>query len=149
VHCDLAADTPFWGYEGQYPGPTIEVPRDLEVVVTFINRLVPPSDPMDPRTQWPFAIARDVAGGMPYLFRKALGRWFICTAARRDPNTTGGPTMRTFPASRPRTTTRRKSERRSCGTTITGDMITRLKVYAGLAELYVVRDPAVENQLPE
>src|SRR6478752_4792465 len=67
LHSQLPADTPFWGYEGQYPGPTIEVPRDREVAVTFVNDLEPPPDPCNPRTQWPFAIPEDQPGGMPYF----------------------------------------------------------------------------------
>src|SRR5438105_13501537 len=65
LHGQLPADTPYWGYEGRYPGPTIEVPRDREVVVTFTNDLEPPPEPQNARTQWPFAIAPDESPGMP------------------------------------------------------------------------------------
>jgi spore coat protein A len=40
VHRDLPGLTPYWGYEGAYPGPTIEVPVDCKVVVEFVNALV-------------------------------------------------------------------------------------------------------------
>ena len=67
IHSDLSAPTPYWGYDGQYPGPTIDVPLDREVVVRFLNSLNPPPNPSDPRTQWPFAIAPDSSPGGMYF----------------------------------------------------------------------------------
>src|SRR5438874_314232 len=59
VHARLTAKTPYWGYEGLFPGPTIEVPKTSRVVVEFVNALPRVNPDADPHDQWPFFIPPD------------------------------------------------------------------------------------------
>lgn len=148
LHAQIPAPTPFWGYEGQYPGPTIDVPRDREVVVRFTNALDPPTDPNNPRTLWPFAIAQDETGGMPYFVPKLP--WTVVhlhgSPTRADHD--GWTDNAYFPGG---SATHHYPKQPSAALLWYHDhanMITRLNVYAGLAGLYIVRDASAEAALP-
>jgi o-aminophenol oxidase len=149
VHSQLPASTPFWGYEGMYPGPTIEVPRDRNVVVTFRNCLDPPSDPANPRTQWPFGILPDDPGGMPYFVPPSP--WTVV-------HLHGSPTRPEYDgwADNAYFANEGATHHYPCQERAAllwyhdhANMVTRLNVYAGLAGLYVVRNAAQEASLPQ
>jgi len=148
LHSQLPADTPFWGYEGLYPGPTIDVPRDREVAVTFLNDLAPPPDPDNPRTQWPFAIDPDQDDGMPYFVPPSPWTVVHLHGSPTRPEYDGWPDNAYF---RGGSATHHypKQERSSLlWYHDHANMKTRLNVYAGLVGLYVVRDPTAESDLP-
>jgi spore coat protein A len=149
LHSQLPAETPYWGYEGQYPGPMIDVPRDRHVVVTFTNDLEPPLDPHNPRTQWPFAIAPDdQSGGMPYFVPPSPWTVVHLHGSPNRPEYDGWADNAYF---RGEMATHHYPPQERATLLWYHDhanMITRLNVYAGLAGLYVVRDAAAEANLP-
>ena len=56
VHPALGATTPIWGYDGKYPGPTIEVDSGAEVRITVVNSIAG-------NIPYPHAVADDAVGG--------------------------------------------------------------------------------------
>jgi spore coat protein A len=149
LHSQLPADTPYWGYEGQYPGPSIEVPRDREVVVTFINNLEPPPDPHNPRTQWPFAIAPDEPDGMPYFVPESPWTIVHLHGSPTRPEYDGWADDAYFRGESATHHYPRQERAALLWYHDHGNMITRLNVYAGLAGMYVVRDHSAEVNLPK
>lgn len=158
LHSELPTDTPFWGYNGEYPGPTIDVPRDREVMVEFVNRLDAPTNPADPRTQWPFSIPPDAtAGGVPHPVFVPREPWTVV-------HLHGSPTRAEYDGwadnafFRGGSATYRYPQQERAALYWYHDhanMVTRLNVYAGLVGLYVVRDastdaghPSGEHELP-
>lgn len=149
LHSDLPAQTPFWGYEGQYPGPTIDVPRDRRVVVNFVNALDPPSDPSNPRTQWPFAIPADVMmGGVPYFVPEKPWTIVHLHGSPTRPDYDGWADNAYFPGEAAAHFYPAQERAALLWYHDHGNMITRLNVYAGLAGLYIVRDPATDAGHP-
>jgi len=150
IHQELPAETPFWGYEGLYPGPTIETPRQSKVVVTFVNALPAPASGADPRTQWPFFIPPDLGTGMHYFVPERPWTVVHLHGSPNRPDSDGWTDNAYFPGD---SATHYYPAQENASLLWYHDhanMITRLNVYAGLAGLYVVRDPAVEGpqQLP-
>jgi spore coat protein A len=148
LHAQLP-ETPFWGYEGQYPGPTIEAPRDREVTVTFVNDLEPPPDPTNPRTQWPFAIDPDQPGGMPYFVPPSPWTVVHLHGSPSRPEYDGWADNAYFRGGAATHHYPRQERAALLWYHDHANMITRLNVYAGLAGLYVVRDAAAEVNLPK
>jgi spore coat protein A len=56
VHPALGATTPIWGYEGKFPGPTIEVDSGSEVRIKVVNKIVG-------NMPYPHVVVDDTAGG--------------------------------------------------------------------------------------
>jgi spore coat protein A len=152
LHSELPAQTPFWGYDGQYPGPTIDVPRDRNVVVTFINALDLPTNPADPRTQWPFAIPPDVTtGGVPpNLVFVPEKPWTVVHlhGSPTRPDYDGWADNAYFPGEAATHFYPTQERGAMLWYHDHGNMVTRLNVYAGLAGLYIVRDPATDAGRP-
>jgi FtsP/CotA-like multicopper oxidase with cupredoxin domain len=151
MHSQLPAKTPFWGYEGQYPGPTIDVPRDREVVVKFTNSLNPPSDPLDLRSQWPFFIPKDVTeGGVPHPVFVPKAPWTVIhlhgSPTRADHD--GWADNAFFPGDSAYYFYPKQERAALLWYHDHGNMVTRLNVYAGLAGLYIVRDAATDALYP-
>jgi spore coat protein A len=147
VHAQLPAETPFWGYEGLYPGPSIETPIDSKVVVEFVNALPAPNPGDDPRTQWPFFIPADVAGGHMHVFVPKKPWAVVHLHGSPNPSDSDGWTDNAyFPGA---SAFHHYPPQLSAALLWYHDhanMITRLNVYAGLAGLYIVRDAVVEAQ---
>lgn len=149
LHSDLPAETPFWGYDGHYPGPTIDVPREMNVVVEFANSLDGPVVESNPRTQWPFAIPPDLAmGGVPYFVPPKP--WTVV-------HLHGSPTRPEYDGWADNAYFHGESvyfyyPKQERGALLWyhdhANMVTRLNVYAGLAGLYLVRDKSTDALYP-
>jgi spore coat protein A len=149
LHSDLPSETPFWGYEGQYPGPTIDVPRDRNVIVEFVNSLDPPSDPANSRTQWPFAIPPDVtAGGVPYFVPPKPFTVVHLHGSATRPEYDGWADNAYFPGESAHHFYPKQERGALLWYHDHGNMVTRLNVYAGLAGFYIVRDKPTDAAYP-
>lgn len=145
VHSELPKKTPFWGYAGSYPGPMIETPKDNKVVVEFVNELpLPP--PEDLRSQWPFFIPKDLKNDDMHVFVPPAPWTVVHLHGSPTPAESDGWTDNAyFPGG---TSVHHYPPQLSAALLWYHDhanMITRLNVYAGLAGLYLVRDPALEG----
>lgn len=143
LHRDFP-ETPLWGYEGSYPGPTIEVRTGEHVKVKWINNLpvnehllpvdttVHGAEPNVPRVR---TVVHLHGGNTPAGSDGHPEAWFT--------NGFGvvGPAFETeiydYPNNQPATTLWFHDH--AVG-------ITRLNVYAGLAAFYIIRD-CCEDQL--
>jgi spore coat protein A len=121
--------TKLWGYEGQYPGPTIEALRDSPIVVQWENHLP---------TQHIFDASPRIRGAMPPppAVRTVPHLHGSCSASESDglPEswfTPGQSARYHYPNSQPATTLWYHDH--ALG-------ITRLNVYAGLSGLFLLRD---------
>lgn len=144
LHRDFPAPTTIWGYNGMYPGPTIEARRGHPVTVRWVNALptthLLPVDTSihgaeDFRPQ-----VRNVVhlhdGNTPAEFDGHPDQWYTPEL------TEVGPLFKTdvfeYPNQQPATTLWYHDH--AVG-------ITRLNVYAGLAGFYLLRD-GEEDRLP-
>lgn len=140
----LVPPTPYWGYEGLFPGPTIEVPKTSRVVVEFVNDLPPVTTPAEPWRQWPFAVPSAAGAFVP------PHPWTVAHlhGSPSPADADGWTDNAYFPGG---SNTHHYPPQGSAALLWYHDhahMITRLNVYAGLAGLYLVRDPAAEAGLP-
>ena len=144
LHSDLPA-TRLWGYEGQYPGPTIEAVRGEPIEVRWENGLP---------AQHLFAVDTRIHGAMPPAptVRVVPHLHGARTASKSDglPEswfTPGEAAHYSYPNSQPAAT--QWYHDHALG-------ITRLNVYAGLSGFYLLRDaeergmalPAGEYEVP-
>ncbi len=158
----LGGKTRVWGYNGTYPGPTVEAKRGVPLQVTYQNNLVNPALlpylPIDQTLHWadplgcnmdascatqrytgPVPIVTHLHGGeVPSAFDGHPEAWFTPGLAIK------GPTFVTntyiYPNGQEATTLWYHDH--ALG-------ITRLNVYAGLAGFYLLRDPVNEpSNLP-
>jgi spore coat protein A len=121
--------TKLWGYEGQYPGPTIEAMRNRPVEILWENGLP---------TQHMFPVDRKIHGAMaPVPEVRTVPHLH---GARTNPESDGLP-ERWF-ASGESALYRYPNEQRSAALWYHDHAvgITRLNVYAGLAGFYLLRD---------
>ncbi|MDR3727883.1 MAG: multicopper oxidase domain-containing protein [Terracidiphilus sp.] len=121
--------TKLWGYEGQYPGPTIEAQRGVPILVQWENHL-----PL----RHIFAIDPHIHGAMPPApeVRTVAHLHGACTRSESDglPEkwiTPGDSTLCVYPNSQQPTTLWYHDQ--AVG-------ISRLNVYAGLAGFFLLRD---------
>ncbi len=142
LHRDLPPTT-VWGYEGLFPGPTIEAQRDVPVFVRWVNELRDTSGalrtthylPVDPHPHGP-----NTQGATPRTVVHLHG-------GKVPPESDGYPEATILPGQRvvyyypnaQRAATRWYHDH-ALG-------ITRLNVYMGLAGFYLIRDPAAEGPL--
>ncbi|ERI93313.1 spore coat protein A [Clostridiales bacterium oral taxon 876 str. F0540] len=137
LHRDLPP-TKLWGYEGSYPGPTIEVQKDEPITVTWINDLptyehLLPVDTTIHGAEPPNPPVRTVVhlhgGHVPPVSDGFPEAWFT------NSNSQVGPDFKTntycYPNIQPSTCLWYHDH--AVG-------ITRLNVYAGLAGFYIIRD---------
>jgi len=149
LHSDLPVETPFWGYEGQYPGPTIDVPREMKVVVEFANALDGPSDESNPRTQWPFAIPPDLAvGGVPYYVPPKPWTVVHLHGSPTRPEYDGWADNAYFNGESAHYFYPKHEQGALLWYHDHANMVTRLNVYAGLSGLYLVRDKSTDTAYP-
>lgn len=149
LHSDLPTETPFWGYEGQYPGPTIDVPREMNVIVEFTNSLDAPMQGADPRTQWPFAILPDIqTGGVPYFVPPKPWTIVHLHGSPTRPEYDGWADNAYFPGESAYHFYPKQEQGALLWYHDHANMVTRLNVYAGLAGLYVVRDKSTDANFP-
>lgn len=142
LHRDFSPTT-VWGYEGMYPGPTIEARRDHPIWVRYLNELptthllpvdtsVHGAEPFRPQVR---TVVHLHDGNSPAEFDGHPDAWFTPGL------TTNGPLFTTnlfrYPNRQPPTTLWYHDH--AVG-------ITRLNVYAGLAGFYLLRD-RTEKQL--
>ena len=144
LHRDFPRPTTIWGYNGIYPGPTIEAQRNQPITVHWINDL-PTTHlfPVDHTIHGAEEFRPDVRnvvhlhdGNTPAAFDGHPDQWYT-------PGLTEvGPLFVTdrfvYPNRQPATTLWYHDH--AIG-------ITRLNVYAGLAAFYLLRDKA-EQKLP-
>lgn len=143
LHRDFNPTT-IWGYNGLYPGPTIEARRNFPIKVHWINdlpttHLFPIDDSIHGAEDWRPAVRNVVHlhdGNTPAAFDGHPDQWYT-------PGLTEiGPAFVTdvfeYPNRQPATTLWYHDH---------GLGITRLNVYAGLAAFYLLRDKA-EARLP-
>jgi len=151
-----------WGYNGSYPGPTIEAERGIPSKVTFENNLYDPALlpllPIDQTLHWanplgcdrndpcaqerydgPVPVVVHLHGGeVPSAFDGYPEAWFTSGSAIVGPEWVTNTF--TYPNTQEATTLWYHDH--ALG-------ITRLNVYAGLAAFYLLRDPANEpSDLP-
>jgi spore coat protein A, manganese oxidase len=142
LHRDLPPTT-VWGYDGQYPGPTIQALRNVPVVVRWVNELRDPSGalrtthylPIDTRLHGP-----DHFGMVPHTVVHLHG-------GKVPPGSDGHPNLTIPPGQR---VNYLYPNAQRAATLWYHDHtwgITRLNVYIGLAGFYLIRDPAVEGPL--
>jgi FtsP/CotA-like multicopper oxidase with cupredoxin domain len=146
-----------WGYNGSYPGPTIEVKRTVPFQVTFVNNLVNPALlpylPIDQTLHWadPLGCGQTACAGKPYTgpvpIVTHLHGGEVPSAYDGNPEawyTSGASPLKgkafvsstyVYPNSQEATTLWYHDH--TLG-------ITRLNVYAGLAGFYLLRDAAKE-----
>jgi spore coat protein A, manganese oxidase len=149
LHSDLPIETPFWGYDGQYPGPTIDVPRERKVVVEFINSLDKPADESNPRTQWPFAIPPDLTmGGVPYFVPPKPWTVVHLHGSPTRPEYDGWADNAFFHDESVHYYYPKHEQGALLWYHDHANMVTRLNVYAGLAGLYLVRDKSTDAHYP-
>jgi len=144
LHSELPP-TPFWGYEGCLPGPTIEVRRGQRLRVEYVNDLPADGDFPVPAVVAPNGTqnrpGRDGRAADPNV--TALRPWTVThlhggrTAAASDGWTEnavfpGQSTVCSYENDQPATMLWYHDH--ALG-------ITRYNVYAGLAALYIIRDP--------
>ncbi|MGE5530249.1 MAG: multicopper oxidase family protein [Patescibacteria group bacterium] len=136
LHRDFAP-TPVWGYNGTYPGPTIEARTNRAITVRYLNDL--PATPL-------LSVDHSIHGAEPYRpdVRNVVHLHGANTPSVFDGNpdawftpgqTEAGPAyvtnVYTYPNRQPATTLWYHDH--ALG-------ITRLNVYAGLAGFYLIRD---------
>ncbi len=136
LHRDFSPTT-VWGYEGSYPGPTIEARRDCPILVRYLNKLptthllpvdtsVHGAEPFRPAVR---TVVHLHGGNSPAEFDGHPDAWFTPDL------TSNGPLFTTnlfrYPNQQPPTTLWYHDH--AIG-------ITRLNVYAGLAGFYLLRD---------
>ncbi len=141
LHRDFPLTT-VWGYEGKYPGPTIEAQRDRPILVRYLNELptthllpvdtsVHGAEPFRPEVR---TVVHLHDGNSPAEFDGHPDAWFTPDL------TTNGPLFTTnlfrYPNRQPPTTLWYHDH--AIG-------ITRLNVYAGLAGFYLLRDKTEER----
>jgi FtsP/CotA-like multicopper oxidase with cupredoxin domain len=147
LHANLPP-TPLWTYAGSFPGPTIEVWRDRAVSVEWVNALTNAPHPI--RTFIGAAPASGTSHARPgrepdgrWLDRAALPPWIVThlhggvTPAQSD----GWPDNAILPG---QSTVDRYPNRQRAVMLWYHDHAmgqTAPNVYAGLAGLYIVRDP--------
>ncbi len=153
-HAQLPA-TPVWGYNDQYPGPTIEARENLQVTTTWINdlRVNGPGSafrafhvlPVDQCLHGP-----DVTGRTPVTVTHLHGA-HLRPDSDGDPDTAFAPgqtsTLYTYPNNQHGATLWYHDH--ALG-------LTRLNVYMGLAGFYLIRDsiedglnlPSGHNEIP-
>lgn len=134
--------TRVWGYEGIYPGPTIEARRNRPILVRYLNELptthllpvdtsIHGAEPFRPEVR---TVVHLHDGNSPAEFDGHPDAWFTPGL------TTNGPLFTTnlyrYPNRQPPTTLWYHDH--AVG-------ITRLNVYAGLAGFYLLRDQAEEK----
>lgn len=159
LHRDLPPTT-VWGYNGSYPGPTIEAFRDTPITVTYENDLFAPTlqdrMPVDQTLGWadPFGIAPTFApyfGPVPVVAHLHGGEtqsasdgnpeaWFTPATAFNTPDFDPvGPKFNDFTVQYLNTqqATTLWYHDHTLG-------ITRLNVWSGLAGFYLLRDPMNE-----
>jgi spore coat protein A, manganese oxidase len=139
VHGQLPGRATFWGYEGMYPGPTIEVPVESPVVVEFVNDLRTAED-----SHWPFAIPASDDGMMAPAVPPAPWTVVHLHGSPNPPDSDGCPDNAYLPGGSQTHHYPRQESAALLWYHDHANMITRLNVYAGLAGLYLVRDRSVE-----
>jgi FtsP/CotA-like multicopper oxidase with cupredoxin domain len=145
-----------WGYNGSYPGPTIEAKRGVPFAVTYVNNIVSskllPYLPIDQTLNWadplgcgptacagklytgPVPIVPHLHGGeVPSAYDGNPSAWFTPGLALKGPAFVTN--SYTYPNAQEATTLWYHDHTMG---------ITRLNVYAGLAGFYLLRDPANE-----
>ncbi|HWQ31733.1 MAG TPA: multicopper oxidase [Blastocatellia bacterium] len=155
LHSQLAPTT-LWGYNGTYPGPTIEAVRGTLTQVTWLNQLNNPrllaSLPVDQTLHWANPLSSPplfspFTGPVPTVVHLHGGEsesqsdghpdaWF--TSGFRLPGPAGANMLYTYHNTQPATTLWYHDH--TLG-------ITRLNVYAGMVGFYLLRDPAFEGPL--
>jgi spore coat protein A len=135
LHRDLG-QTVVWGYEGSYPGPTIEVQRNEPVKVRWLNRL-PASHRLhvDQCLHGPHAYRDEPAHPQPRAVVHLHG-------GHVSPESDGYPEATLLPG---QSVTYEYLNKQNASTLWYHDHalgITRLNVYMGLAGLYVIRETA-------
>jgi FtsP/CotA-like multicopper oxidase with cupredoxin domain len=159
LHRDMPPTT-VWGYNGSYPGPTIEAFRDVPIAVTYENDLFAPTLldrlPVDQTLDWadPFGLAPNddpYFGPVPVVTHLHGGEtqsssdgnpeaWFTPFTAWDTPDFDPvGPKFNSF--------TSQYLNTQQATTLWYHDHalgVTRLNVWAGLAGFYLLRDP--ENE---
>ncbi len=142
LHRDLPPTT-VWGYEGRFPGPTIEAQRNVPVFVRWVNELRDPSGalrtthylPVDTCLHGP-----DTRGSVPHTVVHLHG-------GRVPPESDGYPEATLVPGQR----VMYHYPNAQRGTTLWYHDhalgLTRLNVYMGLAGFYLIRDPGAEGPL--
>jgi spore coat protein A len=133
LHQDLG-QTVVWGYNGHYPGPTLEVQRDQPVRVRWLNRL-PPSHRLfvDHCLHGPKSYRDGRTHPQPRAVVHLHG-------GHVSPESDGYPEATLLPGE---SATYEYPNRQNASTLWYHDHalgITRLNVYMGLAGLYVIRD---------
>jgi spore coat protein A len=133
LHRDLPP-TRLWAYAGTYPGPTFEARRDERIAVNWINNLP---------QQHIFAVDPTIHGAEQD--KPAVRAVVHLHGANVPPESDGYPEDWTTPGQNAIFLYPDKQRSQTLWYHDHALGITRLNVYAGLAGLYVVRDPAEES----
>ena len=157
-HRDLPTSS-IWGFEGTYPGPTIEAERGQPVTVEWRNELAGPfpvSDTMAPQPadadDVPVPCLPGLSGGVPDPHAAALtGQTVVHLHGGLTPASSDGWAENLFAPGQPAVFHYPMDQRAALlwyHDHVMG--ITKLDVYAGLAGLWIVRDDRErELGLPE
>ncbi len=152
--------TTVWGYNGTYPGPTIEAERGVPIDITWTNDLVDPSTgaplthflPVDQTLHWadPFGVGHSMDpyyGPVPTVVHLHGGETEPESDGHPDAWFTPGFVIKgegwmkdTYRYHNEQPPTTLWYHDHALG-------ITRLNVYAGLAGFYLLRDPEFEEDL--
>ncbi|HEV8379472.1 MAG TPA: multicopper oxidase [Tepidisphaeraceae bacterium] len=151
-----ALSTTVWGYNGSYPGPTLEARKGVPITVTWSNDLVDRTNkplphllPVDTSIDWAFSNTKySIAkNGVPVVTHLHGGhtesasdglpeQWFT----PKFKQTGSDWVKKTFTYANDQDAATLWYHDHALG-------ITRLNVYAGLAGFYLLRDPAIESAL--
>lgn len=149
LHADLP-ETTLWGYDGEIPGPTINLRRGTAVEVHWHNRIpgtlpfpavrVPTTDPAAPE-----ALPQNnpgLSGVAPDPLFAAVPAWTVTHlhGGRTPPDSDGWPTNAALNGQQ--TVARYPNDQRATMLWYHdhGMHVTRFNVYAGLAGLWTIRD---------
>lgn len=155
LHSEIAHPTLIWGYDGQYPGPTIEARRDQPVAVEWVNQLTGPhpvrrflgnpdtdADPTATTETEPGQNDRGAFGpDAPYP------AWTVVHlhGGRVPPDSDGWPDNAYFPGGSQRCLYPNGQRAALLWYHDHAMGLTGPNVFAGLAGLYLVRDPEEDN----
>lgn len=139
LHRDLPS-TIVWGYEGQYPGPTIEARRDQPITVSWINDL---RDITTGQLRTTHSLAVDTCLRGPDITGSVPRTVVHLHGLRVAPDSDGDPVANFPPGSQ--STLYHYPNIQQAATLWYHDHalgLTRLNVYMGLAGMYFIRDAA-------
>lgn len=151
LHSEIARPTPVWGYDGHYPGPTIEARRDQMVAVEWVNQIAGPH-PVSRFLGNPDADADPAATTQTEPGRGDRGApgpdapypaWTVVHlhGGRVPPDSDGWPDNAYFPGGSQRCVYPNRQRAALLWYHDHAMGLTGPNVFAGLAGLYIVRDP--------